>query len=132
MINFKFFLLAFVMMIGSPAWAEWAKVSSSNGTDFYIDFASVKAEGTKRTTWQLTNYSTPQSLVDVYYLSSRARVEFDCKEEKSRLLTITVFSMRNADGKPLITVDEPTKWSDIAPYTTARGILNTVCKLTAR
>lgn len=126
------YLLVLVMLITAPAQAGWTKVNSSNGTDFYIDFATVKAEGTKRTTWQLTNYSTPQSLVDVYYLSSSARVEFDCKEEKSRLLTITVFSMRNADGKPLLTVDEPTKWSDIAPYTTARGILNTVCKLTAR
>jgi hypothetical protein len=126
------YLLLLVILIASTAWAGWTKVNSSNGTDFYIDVSSVKAEGAKRTTWQLTNYSTPQSLVDDYYLSSRARVEFDCKEEKSRLLTITVFSMRNADGKPLLTSDEPTKWSDIAPYTTARGILNAVCKLTAR
>ena len=125
-------LFLLLMLIASPAWANWTVVQSSNGTDFYIDFETVKVEGSKRKAWQLSNYSTLQSIGGYEFSSMRVRVEFDCKEEKSRFLTLSVFSSPNASGKPLVTNYEPAIWQDLAPSTTGWNILKLVCKAPAR
>ena len=128
----KPYLISLLMLISNSVWADWVEVqSTSSGINFYIDFASVKVEGTKRKAWELKNFSTLQSVGGYDYWSMRSRVEFDCKDERYRILTLTAFSKLNADGNALMTHDEPTKWVDLAPYTAGLNILKMVCKITA-
>ena len=61
--NVKPYLLALVMLIVSPAWADWTLVSeTTEGTKFYTDFSTIRKEGNLRKVWEVTNLSSPRCL----------------------------------------------------------------------
>ena len=131
--SFKFCLLAFVMMIASPAWANWTKVAESeNKLEIYIDLRTVHKDGNNRKVWQLTNYPTPQFANGQELLSIRARYEFDCKHDKRRSLTATAFTELFAGGKSVGTEDVIGDWKDIPPDSVVWDTMKRVCKAPAR
>ena len=130
--NFKFCLLAFVM-IASPAWAEWRFVAGSEtrGTEFFIDTDSIRKEGSFVRVWELTNYLPPRVLNNMDVFSMRTRVEYDCKQDKSRVLTIAIFA--NPYARDLIRTETQTlSWEDVAPQTIQWDLYQRACKAPAR
>ena len=128
------YLLSLLMLIASPAWAEWEfVVETESGTQVFIDFQTVRKEAHSVKVWQLTNYpklqNTPSGLG---IFSLRTRYEFDCKEETSRMLAITAFPEQYARGKELGHEGESNKWEHIAPRSTHSEVLKKVCKAPAR
>jgi len=128
------YLLSLLMLIASPAWAEWEfVVETESGTQVFIDFQTVRKEAHRVKVWQLTNYpklqNTPSGL-EIFSL--RTRYEFDCKEETSRMLAITAFPEQYARGKELGHEGESNKWEHIAPRSTHSEVLKKVCKAPAR
>lgn len=128
------YLLALLMLIASPAWADWEfVVETESGTQVFIDFQTVRKEGNRVKVWQLTNYSklefTPSGLGVV---SLRTRFEIDCKEETFLILAIAAFSEKNAGGKMLGEEGESNKWVHIVPRSTQSAVSNKVCKAPAR
>ena len=128
------YLLALVMLIASPAWAEWTKVAEGvEGTELFVNYSTIRIEGSKRKVWQLTNFSTPKkTALGREVLSLRARVEFDCKQEQQRLLSVSIFSQYFAGGEVVKTENDGTNWQDIPPDAVGWKILQSVCKAPAR
>jgi hypothetical protein len=124
------YLLAFAMLISSPAWADWDfVVETESGTQVFIDFQTVRKEGNRVKVWQLTNYLKPQKIPSgLEIFSLRTRYEFDCKDETSRMLAITAFPEQYAKGKELGHEGESNKWEHIAPRSTHSEVLKKVCK----
>lgn len=120
------------MLISNSVWADWTKLSEGEGIDFYIDFDTVKVEGNHRKVWELLNFSKPQNRNGQELLSIRIRVEYDCKEDKSRVLAGTAFPRYFAGGIPIETSGEISNWKDLAPSSTGWVSLKSVCKVSAR
>jgi len=115
------------MLIVSTAWAGWEHVvQDEDGARFLIDYQTIRKDGNKVKFWQLVNYSIPQTLGEIKYLSTRSRQEYDCKQEQKRVLTVTAFDTWNADGKAVVKEEETGKWQEIPPETVVRVIMEKV------
>ena len=126
------YLLALVMLIASPAWAGWSLVGESDkGAQFYIETDAIRREGNFVRVWELTNYLTPRVVNKIEFLSMRTRVEYDCKQDRSRTHTISIFA--NPYATNLIQTDTFTQsWEDVPPKTIQWDLLQRVCKAPAR
>ena len=61
-------------------------------------------------------------------MSRRVLFEYDCKDERSRVLSFSTHSEAMAGGKALSTYSSgPSKWDYIAPGTSGQTNLRIVC-----
>ncbi len=127
------YLLAFAMLISSPAWADWEFVSDNdNGTKFFVDFQNIRKDGNLVRAWVLTNFAKPAKVNGKEILSLRSRYELHCTQEKIRNLSIQAFSSLNATGAILVADDSMGNWYEPAPRTPDWEILKSACKAPAR
>jgi hypothetical protein len=129
MMNFKFFLLAFVMMIASPVWADWVEIAvSEKGVKSHIDPTTVRKNGNFSIVWTMDNFPKAQNIGGVKNARSfRSRMEYDCKTDRMRSLSVSAHSEQNARGETLGQQDFPTHWADIPPNSIGITIFNLVC-----
>lgn len=87
------------MLISTTGFAaDWVKVAASNKEDYYIDksfYNYKKANSTIDVWWKTTN-----TQADTPFTSSKALVQYDCANKKSRYLTYTEFY---GSGEPIST-----------------------------
>jgi len=118
------FVLMLLLIAAVPAWAEWVKVTEAGGISFYIDRATIRKKGDMRRVWVL------QDLKEAGYrseMSRRGLEEYDCEEERYRILTASSHSGPMAGGDVLGIDDSPGEWSYIGPGTPAAIMLGIVC-----
>jgi len=122
----KPFFFSLLMLIASPAWAEWVEVTRGvNGNVIYIDPATIRKEGNRRKFWGITDLSKVGTSGE---LSRKYRKEYDCKDERSRILTITIYSQAMGDGDVKGTDNIVSEWQEIAPETLDEAVLKRVCR----
>ena len=93
-----------LLVTAGAASAEWTFVSDTGGdTDDYIQYvdrATIRKSGNLVKMWGLRDYKTVQkAAAGDSYLSGNAQSKYDCKEEKLRLLALTIFDGRMGGGK---------------------------------
>jgi hypothetical protein len=129
MMNFKFFLLAFVTMFAESAWAGWTFVTNSDETSqyqYFLDFETLRIEGNERRIWQLVNHSSTNKYG---WSSMRSRNLYECKNDTVQILTMQTFAEPFANGKEVgIESRSPGSKSDVPPNTVGWKILKEVCK----
>lgn len=119
------YLLALLMLIASPAWAGWVELGrAENGNVFYIDPATIRKDGNRRKVWTITDLNTASSSGA---LSRKHRIEFDCKEERSRFLSISAHSKLMGAGDVLLIDNGVGEWQEVAPATVNEAFLKRVC-----
>lgn len=105
--------------------ADWTLVSSSkNGEDeYYVDRGSLVKKNGFSKVW-LKVVSTKDGLE---YTSSKALMEFDCKNNKQRYLMLNNY---NIDGKVTFSdQDDKQKFRYVVPESISEGILEYSCKI---
>ena len=119
-------MLALLMLATSPAWADWVKVSESDADWNYYDPTTISKVGTdRRKVWQMHDLKVRSA---EGALSRRFLGEYDCREDRWRILSFTFHSGPIARGEILFNYSaEPTRWFDIAPDTVAQQMLRLVC-----
>jgi len=129
----KKYLLALMLLFALPASAEWRQVAEgADGALLFADFGTFRKDGSTIRFWQLTNFSKPKKAFGRDVFSLRARVEFDCKQERERLISISLFSDFFATGEVITSEDTGTNWRDIPPDTVASTVFQSVCKSPSR
>lgn len=119
----KTLLLALLLVTGS-AWAEWVKVAEGDGVDLYIDLETIRKDGNRRRVWQIQNLKQRGKDGES---SRRLRMEYDCKQERDRLVSFSFHSEPMASGTALSNVDGGLGWADIPPGTLSEVVLKIVC-----
>ncbi|MDB5808546.1 MAG: uncharacterized protein JWN94_668 [Betaproteobacteria bacterium] len=65
----------------------------------YADPATIKKQGAMATMWAMYDYKAPQTAeAGKKYLSIKLNYEFDCKDERVRLLSAVSFAEARAKG----------------------------------
>jgi hypothetical protein len=118
-------ILALLLMLSvAPAWADWAKVSEEDGIAFYIDPATVRKAGNLRRVSGLQDL-TQNGFAGV--LSKRTLEEYDCVEEKTRIVLFFEYSGLMGNGEILRWFRPPVEWVSISPGMHSAKILAIVC-----
>jgi hypothetical protein len=113
-----------LLLVSGTTWAEWVQVSTNEVLDGYIDPETIRTDGDLRRVWQMQNYKQRQS--DLYF-SFRSRIEYDCKQERRRVLSASGHSGPMAGGTTLERVGEQSTWRDIPPESLSEIVLKIVC-----
>ena len=120
----KKLLIVGLLLVSSPAWAEWEKVFEDDNTTEYIDSPIRAPERNRTKVWQMKNLKQR----DEYgIMSIRTRFEYDCKEERRRILSMSSHSEPMAGGKTIDRASDPVNWQDMPPGTVGDKILKQVC-----
>ena len=147
----RLFLTTLFMLAAAPAWAEWVKMAEDSHAVYYIERATVQqssapaatqkssaAAKTRKTTAPAAPRKTlaPQKVWEMQdlkqrgpdgELSMRMFSEFDCKEERSRVLSISKHPDVMAGGRTIFSSDTAGQWNRIPPNTPSEIILRRVC-----
>jgi hypothetical protein len=123
----KSLLLACMILVTCPAWAEWKLMSTDEeGNRNYIDPTTIRKNGNMRLVWRLANLAVKDKDGE---LSRRSRLEFDCIKERWRIISISAHSGPDASGVVLLlsTSDDTFPWNDVPPRTIVSAMLKYVC-----
>ena len=120
-------LLVLAMLFAGSACAAWVKVSENEIGMYYIDPKTIRTEGNLRKSWGITDYK--QRFTNGA-ISWRVRTEYDCKEERLRLLSLREHSERMASGTTIWSQDyeeNSDDWHAIPPGTGVEAMMKFVC-----
>ena len=119
----KLFFISLILL-SSTALADWVQVGESNDGIFYFDPDTVRKDGDLRKVWGIQDLKDRDKDGEK---SRRYREEYDCKGARKRYLSATTHSGSMAGGDTLMTVSEPSPWSEIRPESVGDDILKLVC-----
>ena len=112
----RLIVMTLLVLSSSPAYAEWVKVSDSDeaGKTVYVDPATIRRNSNLVTMWQFYDYKTVQTVGGIRFLTAKEQWEFDCAEERRRVLALTEFSGNMGSGTVVYTNSEVGKWQPVA------------------
>ena len=120
-------LITFLVLSSGPVYAEWVLVSGDDaaGLAVYVDPATIRRNGNLAKMWQLYDYKTVQTVAGDSLLSIKRFNEYDCTEERTRMLGYTWFSGNMGLGTVAYSTTEKLQWEPVAP----RSINHTLWKV---
>jgi hypothetical protein len=127
---FAFWLLLTVLVLSrGPVYAEWVLTSGDDetGLKVYVDPSSIRRKGNLAKMWQLYDYRTVQTVAGDSLLSIKRYNEFDCTEERTRMLAYTWFSGNMATGKVVYSTPDEQEWEPVVPRTINRTLWKVAC-----
>ena len=116
-------LLCLLVLGASPAWAEWVDVAETRSSLLYIDPSTIRKDGNFRRVWEMSDLKQRTGGA----MSRRILNEYDCKEERRRVISNTSFFEQMGHGSILISDDKLGEWQYIAPKTASSFVLEIVC-----
>lgn len=118
-------LLLALLLVTSSAWAGWVQVTQTDSSDFYIDPETIRRDGNLVRVWQIAELKQRDKDGE---LSRRSRMEYDCKQERRRSLSLSTHSEPMAGGKTLESFTPDGSWREIPPDSAGSDILKIVCR----
>jgi hypothetical protein len=103
---------------------NWIRASYSDEATFYVEVDSIKKIGNSRRVWVMQDM-VKKGTNGV--LSRRNLEEFDCVEEKYKLIQVTTFSGNMGTGGILMSFPASGEWNYISPGTLDHGVLRFAC-----
>jgi Surface-adhesin protein E len=94
---------------------------------FYVDFDTMRRKGDLVKMWQLFDFKTVQTKSNHSFLSSRMQSEYDCVEERTRLLALTSFSGNMGKGNIVGNITGEQKWRPVAPGSVDKALWEVAC-----
>jgi len=130
----KTIVMLILAAFSSGVMAEWVIVTGNDKFTLYADPATRRQSGSKIKIWELSDLKTKQfvnalSLSPETYLSIRAQVEYDCKEEQLRHIFSSAHSDNMSRGEIVRTWPKSSEWQPVAPGTIAEIMWKNVCSM---
>jgi hypothetical protein len=110
----KAIFLLLLAVVSSSAAAEWVEVFRDEAITVYADPATIRMAGNRATMWVLYDYKSVQSSNSSKpYRSSKKQSEYDCKEDQSRILSLTAHSGNMAEVDTVFSLSKPEEWEPV-------------------
>jgi hypothetical protein len=125
----RLFLITILLLSSGPAYAEWVKVSESDeaGKTVYVDPATIRRNSNLVKMWQFYDYKTVQTVGGNRFLTAKEQWEFDCAEERSRVVARKEFSGNMGSGTMVFTNSQVGKWLPVVPDSIGQTVWNVAC-----
>ena len=124
--------LALTIVSGS-AIAKWEEVTSNDLATFYAEPSSIRRNGAMVKMWGLMDLNKPEIPrppgVGKAFLSSKTQHEYDCKEERARILGFTRFDGNMGNGSAVESVyGVAGEWEPVMPESILEDLWKIACK----
>ena len=124
----KKLLTIFLLSFSINGYCEWFKIVESDSTTTYIDDSKIKKKDKFIRVWTLTSHKIPVKLDNgKIYQSYVSFVEIDCREDRSRNLSTTIYEDSMGRGNPVVVLNEVSKWSFSSPGTVGDSLIQFSC-----
>jgi hypothetical protein len=132
--GFALLISLLVLSVGSVH-AEWVSVGGKleeglTGYTVYVEPDTIRRNGEVVKLWALMDFSAMQTEPNPTYLSVQSQREFDCTEERVRLLALTAFSGNMGSGKVVFSYSDPNDQGiSIEQGSVAQSLWKFVCSM---
>jgi len=125
----RLLLITLLLLSSAPAYAEWVQVSDTDeaGKTVYVDPATIRRNRNLVTMWQFYDYKTVQTVAGIGFLTVKEQWEFDCAEERSRVLALKEFSGNMGNGTVVYTNSQVGKWLPVMPGSMSHTVWKVAC-----
>lgn len=109
---------------------KWVTLVDTDEFTGYTDPATIRKSSNMVMMWSLYDFKTTQvGASGERFLSLKTQHEFDCKDERNRMLYFTQHSGQMGDGKVVYTYngEPPDKWTPVAPGSIAETLWKLAC-----
>jgi hypothetical protein len=122
-------LITLLVLSSAPAYAEWELVSGDDeaGLTVYVDRDTIRRKGNLVKMWQLYDYKTVQTVAGDSLLSIQRQNEYDCTEERTRMLAFTWFSSNMGKGRVVYKTADEQQWEPVVPRSINRALWKVAC-----
>ncbi|HEY9268963.1 MAG TPA: surface-adhesin E family protein [Methylotenera sp.] len=120
-------ILMVLILISTPAAAEWTMIQTGDNENVYVDFDSLQKQGNLVTVTTLNDYNFKQQKKE---LSTQFTELHDCKHKKFKALALSYYSENMAQGDVIdaSSFNEPEiVWSDVVKYSVGELKANIIC-----
>ena len=127
---FGFWLqIALLVLSSGPVYAKWMLVSGEDkiGLTVYVDPDTIQREGNLVKMWSLIDYKKTEIIPGDSLLSIRRQNEYDCTEERTRMLASMWFSGNMGSGRVVHSDSDEGEWKPVAPGSASEGLLKIAC-----
>lgn len=119
---FAFMALTF----SSSVIAEWVKFGETEKFTIYLENNTGQKKRGLIKVWELWDY---KATLPGGVHSMRIQREYDCKNNRQRLLTASAFTVQIAEGDTVASKDSPAEWEPVSPDSGAEDVLRFLCTL---
>lgn len=126
---YKVILIALLAVVSSNAIADWSRFANNKGGSIvvYVKLPPIREENYRVKMWVLLDYRQKQEVAGKPFLSVTSQGEYDCKEERMRLLYSAYFAKSMSKGDSVAIDQNPTKWSPASPDSVDEGLWKFAC-----
>ena len=119
----KAILMLFLAIVNSSAAAQWVEVGRSETATIYADPATIPKADNMAKMWILSDFQAAQARpYGAPYISQKTQREFDCKEERTRIVYFLRYSENMGAGEVVHSQSDPGAWEPVLPDST-NGVL---------
>ncbi len=118
-------ILTMLLVISNSAMAGWNKVTANEDATIYAESTSLRKVGDMVQMWDITDLKK-KSTADKF-LSIKTLHEYDCKLQKSRVLTYTMYSGNMGNGNALNSSNHAHDWLPVKAGGIVLPLLKTAC-----
>jgi hypothetical protein len=123
-------LITLLVLSSGPAYAEWVGLAHTEGVDgftVYVDLDTIRHKGEPVKIWALRDYKTIRTGAGGLYLSGKDQREYNCAEERTRVLAFTEFSGNMGNGNVVHSNSVEGKWEPVIPGSIDQGLWKLAC-----
>ena len=124
------FIILLILSSG-PTYAEWVAVGENVELDtIYVDIETIRRNGELAEVWVMTDSKLAKRFLETnsFYLSVRQLQQFNCGEERTRILNATWFSSNMGKGTVIDTLTKEGQWNPLPPGSVGRRLMEVICK----
>jgi hypothetical protein len=125
----KLLLVLILSLLSTSVMAEWDLIASSEDGDLkvYADKSNILKTDNNVKMWVLYDYNTVKESAGDKYLSQKYLTEHDCKNKRSRILALTMYSGIMLTGDVIFSNESPFSWTDVVPNTIGENTWKLAC-----
>ena len=126
----KKILFVICLCCSTAALAQWTKLGENQEAIVRIDNSLIKRNSDSIEAWVMLDLKKPRQLFagDRDINSAVILYEYDCTENKARILEKNIFSERNGEGDKFLSTNKPEYWLSISPTTLNYKVFKYLCR----
>lgn len=124
----RLFLMASLVVVSNSAMAKWIEMGKNEGYAVYAKPPVVSKDGKTSKMWSLIDLNAPETTKGHTYLSIAEQYEYDCAEEKTKLVAFSWYSKNMAGGDVVLKDTQPKQWEKISPKSAREFLWKNACK----